>query len=131
MKFLKRELPLSVLLVIQGVALILYAPSFLRNAAQAIVLPPSLFALYIIALIALNSGGLSPEGGRSALVFLQGISIVARLITLLPNLKLPNGQWNWLFLITHIISIVLSWYAIIQIEERPPRKLLFESLKAG
>jgi hypothetical protein len=116
---------LIILLAIQAIALILYPPAFLARAPQARVLPPALLLLFILALVAMNTGAISPTGGRNSLSFVQGINIVVRLMTLLPNLKGEAGGWNVLLLIAQVLGIGLSWYALTQMERRPPRDLLF------
>lgn len=110
------------LLVLQAVAIIIYPFSFFRQAPQAAVLPPALFILFLAALFAMNSGGFSPIAGRNSLGFIQGINIVVRLITFLPNLK--GEGWNWMLLIAQVVGMGLSWYALTQMEKWPPNTLL-------
>jgi hypothetical protein len=117
---------LIVLLVLQAVAIIIYPPVFFQTAPQAAVLPPALFILFVIALVAMNSGWLSPVAGRSSLIFVQGINIVVRLMMLLPNLKNAAGNWDLLLLVVQIIAIGLSWYSITQMDKRLPNTLLFK-----
>ncbi len=118
---------LIVLLILQAVAVIIYPPVFFQTAPQAAVLPPALFILFVVALAAMNSGGLSPIAGRSSLAFVQGVNIVVRMMMLLPNLKNAAENWDWLLLIVQIIAIGLSWYTMTQIEKRPPNSLLFKT----
>ena len=118
---------LIVLLILQAVAVIIYPPVFFQTAPQAAVLPPALFILFVVALAAMNSGGLSPIAGRSSLAFVQGVNIVVRMMMLLPNLKNAAGNWDWLLLIVQIIAMGLSWYTMTQIEKRPPNSLLFKT----
>jgi cytochrome bd-type quinol oxidase subunit 1 len=115
---------LIVLLVLQAVAVIIYPPAFFETAPQAAVLPPALFVLFVIAIVAMNSGWFSSEAGRNSLIFVQGINIVVRLMMLFPNLKNAAGNWDWLLLICQIIAIALSWYTITQMEKRLPNDLL-------
>ncbi|HQE92124.1 MAG TPA: hypothetical protein PLH19_05610 [Anaerolineae bacterium] len=123
----KQRLQLIILLVLQAVALIIYPPAFFQTAPQAAVLPPGLFILLAIAWVAMNNGWLSPEAGRSALIFIQGINIVVRLMMLLPNLKNAAGNWNGLWLGIQIAALGLSWYTITQMEKRLPVTLLFKT----
>jgi hypothetical protein len=118
---------LIVLLILQAVAVIIYPPVFFQTAPQAAVLPPALFILFVVALAAMNSGGLSPIAGRSSLAFVQGVNIVVRMMMLLPNLKNAAGDWDWLLLIVQMIAMGLSWYTMTQIEKRPPNSLLFKT----
>jgi hypothetical protein len=113
---------LIVLLVLQAIAIVIYPFSYFRQAPQAAVLPPALFVLFLVALFAMNSGGLSPVAGRSSLGFIQGINIVVRLLTFLPNLK--GEGWNWMLLIAQAVGMGISWYALTQMEKWPPNTLL-------
>ncbi|MEJ5308774.1 MAG: hypothetical protein WHX52_03300 [Anaerolineae bacterium] len=116
---------LIVLLVLQVVAVVLYPPAFFRQAPQVAVLPPALFMLLALALIAMNNGWLTAVAGRSSLIFVQGINIVVRLMMLLPNLKNAAGNWDWLLFIFQIGAMALSWYTMTQMEKQLPNDLLF------
>lgn len=118
---------LIILLVLQVVAVVIYPPTFFRAAPQAAVLPPALLFLFAVALIAMNTGGLSPIAGRSSLAFVQGVNIVVRLMMLLPNLKNAAGNWDWLLLILQLIAMGLSWYTMTQMEKRLPNSLLLRT----
>ena len=120
-----RRATLLILLVIQAIAIFIYPFSYFRQAPQAAVLPPVLLLLFAIALFAMNSGRFSPISGRNSLIFVQGINLVVRLMTFFPNLKKPDGHWSWMLLVTHVVSMGLSWYAITRMEKLPPTDLLF------
>lgn len=120
----KTKIPLAALLVIQVVAFIIYPPAYFQRAPQAAVLPPTLLILFVAALIGLNSGALSPENTRNSLVFVQGINIVVRMMTLFPNLKTPEGEWAWALLVTQLMGIALSWYAMVAMENLSMRGFL-------
>lgn len=111
------------LLVLEFLAVILYPPAFFIQAPQAIVLPPTLVLLLVIALIVTNTGHLSLEAGRNSLNFVQGVNIVVRLMMFLPNLR-TGDTWDWAFMITDVLGIGLSWYAITYLEKLPPNALL-------
>ena len=122
--------PMIQLLVLQVIALLLYPLSFLNQAPQAAVLPPTLLLLLIIAVVTSITGRLSLEAGRASLIFIQGINIVVRMIIFFPNLKTPAGNWSWSLLIMQIISIGLSWYTMVAIEKRTLRELnILQELK--
>lgn len=116
---------LIVLLVLQVVAVVLYPPVFFRQAPQVAVLPPALFLLFALALIAMNNGWMTAITGRSSLIFVQGINIVVRLMMLLSNLKNAAGNWDWLLFIFQIVAMALSWYTMTQMEKLLPNDLLF------
>ena len=115
--------PMIHLLVIQVIALLLYPLPFFDRAPQAAIMPPTLFILFLVAVVATNTGSLSLEAGKTSLVFIQGINIVVRMIMFFPNLKTPEDTWAWSLLITQIIGIALSWYTMVAIEQRPLREL--------
>lgn len=122
---------LYILLVVQFVALILYPPDFFNpavspNAGQAIVLPLAMILLYVLALVGMNTGVLTPELGRTSLDFIQGINIVGRLMMIFPNLML-GGKFNWLFVISQLLAIALSWFAMVQNAKLRPNELLLKS----
>lgn len=117
---------LYILLVVQFIALILYPPNFFGNASQAIVLPPAMVILFLLALLGMNIGVLNPILGRTSLDFVQGINIVGRLMMFFPNLKL-EGSVNWLFIILQGVAIALSWYAIVENAKFRPNELLLRA----
>jgi hypothetical protein len=118
---------LIVLLILQAVAIIIYPPAFFQAAPQAAVLPPALFILFVVALVAMNSGWFSAIAGRTSLIFVQGINIVVRLMMLFPNLKNAAGNWDWLLLVLQVVAMILSWYTITQMEKQLPNDLLFNT----
>ncbi|MBN1874447.1 MAG: hypothetical protein JXA33_09475 [Anaerolineae bacterium] len=122
----KQNSTLIGLLVLQVLAIILYPLVFFQQAPQAAVLPPALILLFIITLVAMHSGTLAPLAGRSALVFIQGINIVVRMMMFFPNLKNSTGQWDWALLVTQTLGIALSWYVISNMEKRAVQTLLFK-----
>jgi hypothetical protein len=113
----KGKSSITILLALQIVAILLYPPAYFQRSPQAIVMPPALFILAVLALIGANTGALSLENGRSSLVFIQGINIVVRLMTLFPNLRTTTGTWAWGLLICNLIGIGLSWYTMIQMDK--------------
>ncbi|MBC7227625.1 MAG: hypothetical protein H5T61_10390 [Thermoflexales bacterium] len=120
---MKDRLSMIGLLVLQIIAVILYPPDFFRAAPQAAVLPPALLILFLLALAGMNFGILTPVAGRVSLVFVQGLNVVMRLMTIPPHLRASEGG-NWPFLILSVISIILSWLTIVWMERRHPRTLL-------
>jgi ABC-type uncharacterized transport system permease subunit len=110
---------LVVLVVLQVVAILLYPPSFIQQAPQAAVLPPALLLLLILGIVGLNTNTLSQEGARSLLIFVQGLNLVVRLMTTLPNLKTPAGEWSWALLVTQLVAMGLAWYTMVAMEHRP------------
>lgn len=125
------KLPLAVMLIVQVVAFLIYPPAYFQRAPQAAVLPPSLLVLFIAALVGLYTGVLSVENARNSLVFIQGINLVVRIMTLFPNLRTPTGDWAWALLITQGVGIALSWFAMVTIEKVSMRKLMAKTDKSN
>jgi hypothetical protein len=113
----KSKSSIILLLILQVVAILIYPPTYFQRSPQALVMPPALLILAVLAMVGVNTGTLSLENGRSSLVFIQGINIVVRLMTLFPNLRTPGGAWAWGLLISQIIGIGLSWYTMIQMDK--------------
>ncbi|MCU0521364.1 MAG: hypothetical protein MUF84_11810 [Anaerolineae bacterium] len=119
------KLPIAVLLALQVLAVILYPLSYFRLAPQAAVLPPALLFLLALAVVGLNTNVLSIAGTRNLLIFVQGLNTVVRLMTLLPNLKTPAGEWAWGLMVAQVIAMGLSWYSMGALEHRPLNELRF------
>jgi hypothetical protein len=85
--------------------------------------------LFAAAIVGLNSGALSAENARNSLVFIQGINIVVRMMTLFPNLRTPGGDWAWALLITQLVGIALSWYVMVAMEGMSMHGLLTKKNK--
>jgi len=116
----KSKASLAVLLVLQVVAILIYPPSFFQRQPQAAVMPPALLILFLLAAVGYYTSSLSLEGLRSLLVFLQGINMVIRLMTLFPNLKTTEGEWEWGLLICQVLGLSLSWYLMPKLEQLSP-----------
>jgi hypothetical protein len=125
------KLPLVVLMALQVVAFLIYPLSYLQREPQAAVMPPALLLLYILAIVGINTGTLSMDGTRSLLIFLQGINLVIRLMSLFPNLTARDGSWSWDLLIAQIIGLVLSWYLMVALENRSLEALRFRQPHAS
>ncbi len=125
---MKSRLSMIGLLVLQVIAVILYPPNFFRYAPQAAVLPPALLILLVLALVGMNFGVLTPIAGRVSLVFVQGLNVIMRLMTIPPHLR-ASDSWNWPFFILSVIGIALSWLTIIWMERRHPRSLLLRRVE--
>ena len=124
----RRNLWLAGVLLLQVVAIFLYTPQTLFKDIQITVLPLTLFILFLLAVLGLNTGVLTPLAGKNLLVFVQGLNVVMRLLMLMPNARLKgNPGWNVPFIVLTLAAVALSWASIIIIERRPPRHLLFRS----
>lgn len=125
-----QKLPIVVLLVLQVVAVLIYPPAYFQQAPQAAVMPPTLLILLVLALLGMNTGTLSITGGRSLLIFVQGINIVVRLMTLFPNLRTPTGGWAWMLLATQVLGLAISWYTMLQMEHRSLQSLKMQHTRS-
>jgi hypothetical protein len=119
------KLPLGVLLALQVLAFLIYPLSYLQREPQAAVMPPALLLLFVLAIVGLNTRTLSMEGTRSLLIFIQGINLVIRLMSLFPNLTTRDGTWLWGLLLAQIVGLALSWYSMIALETRSLEALRF------
>ena len=119
------KLPLGVLLALQVLAILIYPLSYLQREPQAGVMPPALLLLFVLAIVGLNTRTLSMEGTRSLLIFIQGINLVIRLMSLFPNLATRDGTWQWGLLLTQVLGLVISWYSMVALENRSLEALRF------
>ncbi len=123
---MSKKVPFVALLVIQAIALILYPPSYFGYAPQAAVFPPTLLLMLIATLVLVNTSRLQTEAGRTFLVFIQGVNIVIRAMTVMPNLINPDGNFAALLLIFQVLSIAASWYTMMVIERYPLSALMLK-----
>jgi len=112
---------------LQVVAFLLYPPSYLIGASQAIVMPLALLVLFLLAIVGLNTRTLTPEGTRNLLIFVQGVNMVVRIMTVFPNLSGPAGNWAWGLLATQLVGLALSWFAMLELEHHSLRELDFRN----
>ncbi len=118
---------LVILLVVQVIAVIFYPPNFFTGAPQAAVLLPFFMILLALALVGMNTGTLTPDSGRSFLVFVQGTNIVVRIMMFFPNLRNAAGEVDFFLMAAHLVGIGLSWYAIGVMENCSPVSLLLKA----
>ena len=116
---------LLIFIAVQVIAIIVYPPSFFASSPQAIIAPPALLILMLVTLITLNSKAISPENGRNALAFIQGINITIRLLMLLPNLYDAEGNLHLILFVTQLVGIGISWYAISSLAKWRSTQLRF------
>ena len=64
--------------------------------------------------------------GRKLTIFVQGLNIVIRLITLFGNVYTSESGFKWAMMITYVCSMVLSWLILSYID-KPEVQLIFES----
>ncbi len=113
-------------MLLQVIAVFLYPPQLLLKNIPIAVLPLTLFVLFVLAILGINTGVLTPLAGRNLLVFVQGLNVVIRLMMLIPGARPKGGPgWNIPFIVLSMAAVALSWASIILLERRPPRHLLF------
>ena len=64
--------------------------------------------------------------GRTLTIFVQGLNVVIRIITLFGNVYSPEAGLNIALLVTYLLSVVLSAVALGYID-RPEVQLAFEA----
>ena len=84
--------------------------------------------LIFIVVLGLAGVGLvtSKAWGRKLTIFVQGLNIIIRLITLFGNVYTAENGFRWAMMITYLCSMVLSWYILSYID-KPEVQLIFES----
>jgi hypothetical protein len=120
----KRRLPASLVLVAlaQVIAVIVLPPSMLMS----ISLPIGIVIAAVFGLLGLNLLRLR-DWARVATVFVQGFSIIVRLLTLLSNV-VPGGadaQLDVTLLVTSLVSMLLSG-CVLYLIEKPDIQLIMQ-----
>jgi hypothetical protein len=64
--------------------------------------------------------------GRTLTIFVQGLNIIVRIITLFSNVYQPDQGLNVALLVTYVLSIVAS-AVLLGYVDRPEVQLMFES----
>ncbi|MCE5259921.1 MAG: hypothetical protein LLG44_12830 [Chloroflexi bacterium] len=101
-----------------------------------LIMPPSVIAsispiIWGVILLIFALLGLSllrrRAWARIASIFIQGFSIIVRLLIILPNAKLgtdPSSPWNFQMLITSIVSMAFSAVVLYYIDKPEVQTLL-------
>ena len=119
-----RPVLVTIIAVLQVVAILIVPPSFLRSVSWVLllVLAP-IFGLMAWALFTLR------PLGRTLTIFLQGINIIVRVLVTLAKVvpsKAPGTPADVPLLVSSIVSIVVSSLILFYIDQ-PELQLLFES----
>jgi hypothetical protein len=87
-----------------------------------------IFALVLVLLAAFLGWALIQRKawGRLLTIFVQGMNIIVRIITLFGNVYTPETGLNLGLLVTYILSAVISGFLLSYID-RPEMQLVFES----
>ena len=90
-----------------------------------LVLPPRLlaggFLGILVEVILFGAMGFFLMRGRSTAlklsIFLQGLNVIVRLMMLFPRATFANGTVDYIYIITSVISIALSLYMVLRLDQ--------------
>jgi hypothetical protein len=97
--------------VLPAIAPLLFPPEIIGGAWIAILLDVILFAALGFALT---------RGRLTALtlsIFLQGLNVIVRLMMFFPNSATQDGTWLYANIITSILSIGISMYLVLRLDQ--------------
>ncbi|MGI6368211.1 MAG: hypothetical protein ACOX2L_07625 [Anaerolineae bacterium] len=119
----RTKLPVSLWLIAIGqfIAPLIFPPSFYK----AIGVPGWIAAAAVFSALGVNLL-LRREWARVATVFVQGLSFIVRLLTLLSNaVPAPEAPTNVVLVITFLVSMALSAIILFRVD-RPDVQLLMQ-----
>lgn len=98
---------------------------FVLPTLAPLILPPNLLvngigAVLAVAALLIGTGYLLQRGNPQALtfiIFLQGLNFVVKLMLFYSNSISAKGDANWLFAITALLSMALSFYLIFRLDQ--------------
>jgi hypothetical protein len=98
---------------------------FLLPFLAPILFPPDLLvsgflAVIITAVLFVGLGFLLLRGSARALtlaIFLQGLNAIVRIMMFFPHATFPNGSADIIYIVTSILSISLSVYLLIRLDQ--------------
>lgn len=102
-------------LVLPTLAPLIYPPAILADGLPVIVFTVVLF---------LALGFLLWRGYYNALVlsiFIQGLNVIVRLMMLFPHATSATGAYDWLYIVSALASILLSWLLLNRLESTKVR----------
>jgi hypothetical protein len=97
--------------VIPIIAPLLFPPSLLEGGIWVIGFEVLLFLALGYALLRGRSTALR------LVIFLQGLNVVVRLMMFFPHAVLQGGVVNWIFIITSLLSMALSMYLVLRLDQ--------------
>lgn len=106
---------LFLFVILPALAPVIYPPATLLNG-----LPVILLAMLVLMLI----GVLTWRGHRLALalnIFLQGFNVIIRLMMFFPHAVSRGGEYDFVYIITALASIGLSWYLLMRLDKTDVR----------
>ncbi len=114
----------TIVAILQFIPPLILPPSALASPSLATIV---LIAI-MLALFGVLAWGLLTYRGwaRVLTVFVQGFNVIARLLILFPNAVSHAGQVDIGFIITSVISILLST-ALLYIIDKPGIEVIFQS----
>lgn len=103
--------------VLPFIAPLLYPPELILGSWLAFLAAAILFGGLGIFLLRGNSTALTLS------IFVQGMNVICRTMMLFPNLSF-QGQFNYAWLITSLLSIALSSYLVLRLDRTDVRVTL-------
>lgn len=101
----------------------------LLPALAPLIFPPELLSgslplILTAILLFLVLGIFLWRGFRNALVlsiFLQGLNVIVRLMMLFPHATNRSGEYDWIYIATSLVSIILSWFLLTRLDHTDVR----------
>lgn len=107
--------PLIWIAALQVVAVLIIPPSILATIS------PVIWGIILLIFALLGWSLLRRKAwARTASIFVQGFNIIVRLLVFLPNAKIGtnvSSPWDFLFIATSIVSVVLSALVLYYIDQ--------------
>jgi hypothetical protein len=91
-------------------AILLFPPGWLLSGLAGVLAAVILFVLLGILLLQGRSAALTLS------IFLQGLSVIVRLMMLFPHFTKPGGSFDMIYGITTALSIGLSTYLLLRLD---------------
>lgn len=96
-------------------AVVLLPPELLVSGFAAVILIVAIFAALGLLMVQRKARALTFA------IFLQGLNAIIRILMFFPNSRGENGPTDFLFIITSILSIGLSIYLLVRLDQNDIR----------
>lgn len=98
---------------------------FVLPTLATLLLPPQLLVqgigvVIVIAALVLTTGYFANRGKALALtfiIFLQGLNFIIRMMLFFSQSISEKGMIDWMFMITSVLSMALSFYLLFRLDE--------------
>lgn len=99
-------------------ALLIWPPEMLPKALPVI----GMVALLLLAVAALQFRG--KDGALTFAIFIQGMNIIVRVMMIFTNGFTQKGEPVWLYLLTNLAAIILSFWLVVRLDRQDIRNLM-------